>query len=349
MVGNTSRYYRSNEVGAYVQDKWQAMPNLSITAGLRYDFNGPLTEKYGNLFNFESSLYSVTPDVVNDSGFVVAGNNKLYHTPGVSNSTLLGRQWGVGPRLGFAYSPARFSDKLVVRGGFGIYYDRGEYFSYLSQPAGSGVGGPFGLTQAPPLAAYVNASGPLSQPFGTTPPTPPSGNPADFTALLPTQNEIRNTCTAAESQNAGPSTNFGCSVKGFPFGAYDRRNTLPYSLNWNLDVQYQFSNTLALTLGYVANSGRHLIVPLPFNQPQQASASNPVNGETTNYGYQVLSPTNQDANGNYLPLSTEPMTPTTAATSICACPSSDTTLTRRSFARLEFLLTTRCRRIWKSG
>ena len=54
------RYYRTNAFNGYVQDKWQAMSNLSITAGVRYDYHGGLTEKYGNIFNFDPSLYNVT-------------------------------------------------------------------------------------------------------------------------------------------------------------------------------------------------------------------------------------------------------------------------------------------------
>ncbi len=78
---NANRYYRSNEIATYVQDKWQALSNLSITAGVRYDYHGGLTEKYGNMFNFDPSTYDVTGtattgfNVVN-AGFVIAGNNK---------------------------------------------------------------------------------------------------------------------------------------------------------------------------------------------------------------------------------------------------------------------------------
>ena len=34
-----------------------------------------------------------------------------------------------------------------------------SYFSYLSQPAGSGNGGPFGVTESAPLASYVVGNG----------------------------------------------------------------------------------------------------------------------------------------------------------------------------------------------
>ncbi len=52
--------------------------------------------------------------------------------------------------------PKKFNDKVVVRAGTGLYYDRGELYSYLSPGFAEGVinGGPFGVNQTPP---YVNA------------------------------------------------------------------------------------------------------------------------------------------------------------------------------------------------
>ena len=87
----------------------------------------------------------------------MAGNNPLFPTKGVSNSTLTGREWGLSPRIGVAWSPKMFDSKLVVRAGWGLYYDRGELFTYLSPGFAAGViaGGPFGVNQSPP---YVNST-----------------------------------------------------------------------------------------------------------------------------------------------------------------------------------------------
>src|ERR1700728_4514157 len=77
LLGNANRYYRANQVGMYLQDKYQIHPNLNLTLGLRYDWNGGLTEKEGRITNFDPSLYSFnegTGQVVTN-GFVVAGNN----------------------------------------------------------------------------------------------------------------------------------------------------------------------------------------------------------------------------------------------------------------------------------
>ncbi|HEY1732339.1 MAG TPA: carboxypeptidase regulatory-like domain-containing protein, partial [Terriglobales bacterium] len=293
LLGDSQRYYRSNDVGSYVQDKWQARPNLSITAGLRYDFDGPLSEKNGNLFNFDPALYSATDDTVTNSGFICAGNNKSCATPGVSDSTLKGRQWGIAPRVGFAYAPPWNHGSVVIRGGYSINYDRGELFQYLSPPAGQGISGPFGVTQEAPLASYQNFSGNLATPFGTA--ALPSGQVPSgtsvtqyFNGLLPTADTLRNTCTAAKVYN---SSTFECQAIPYVIGDYDVNNKLPYAENWSLDFQWQPRSDLAFTLGYVGNRGRHSIIPLPFNEPQIATPGHPVNGETSSYGYQVLAST----------------------------------------------------------
>ena len=62
LQGDANRYFRANQLGLFLQDKFQVKPNLSLTAGIRYDWDGGLTEKYGRIFNFDPSLYSyITP------------------------------------------------------------------------------------------------------------------------------------------------------------------------------------------------------------------------------------------------------------------------------------------------
>jgi hypothetical protein len=318
---NSNRYYRSNEIAGYVQDKWQALPNLSITAGVRYDYHGGLTEKYGNMFNFDPSAYDVTGtsttgfDVVN-AGFVIAGNNKYHPTPGTSNSTLTGRQWGISPRLGFAYTPKGLSNKIVINGGAGMYYDRGELFTYLSQPAGSGNGGPFGVTESAPLASYIIGSGssladPIGSAYAAAP--PPTSDPSVINiALQDTLNGMTGTTPGAGpncgGNNQQNSTYYTCSV-ALNFGAYDKNNVLPYTINFALNIQWQPTNDVAITIGYSGNRGRHSIIPIPFNEPGLATATNPIHGETDTYGFEVLNQnvyTAESGYYNYAPIGSEP-------------------------------------------
>jgi hypothetical protein len=304
LQGNANRYYRAGQSGAYVQDKFQFRPNLSLTAGLRYDWDGGLTEKYGRVFNFDPSRYSYDAgtDTLVSNGFIIAGNNKLFPTKGVSNTTLTGRQWGLAPRLGVAWSPKRFNDKVVVRAGTGLYYDRGELYSYLSPGFAEGVinGGPFGVNQTPP---YVNAqacspstesfyegfiptcpypSYSLANPWGATLGPAPTGNPADITQYLP------NTGVPGVGVAAGIAQ----GQQLFSFATYNRANKLPYTINDTLDLQWQPRNDLAIEIGYVGNFGRHEVIPIPFNQAQIATPSHPIRPGTPfeqdyTYGYTV--------------------------------------------------------------
>ncbi|MGC1490834.1 MAG: TonB-dependent receptor, partial [Candidatus Acidiferrum sp.] len=293
-VGNANRYYRSDTVGTYINDNFKLRSNLTITAGLRWDIDGPLSEKNGRLTAFNPAKYSYSQclvggvqgdpgtqtcdpgsDLITSSGLEVAGNNKDAGTPGASDSLMLNHQWGFAPRLGVAWSPR---SNLTVRAGYGIYYDRGELFSYLSPSAGAGFNGPFGVTLAPPFVEPIsiakNAS--LSEPFGSTLPPPPNVSPANILSYFPNLQQ-----TACGFAGCFPQGNlFGPLL----FGGYDIHNKLPYTQNWTLDLQYQPFNSWMFEVGYVGNHGTHLVLPIPFNQPSIATSSNVVNGQTTSYG-----------------------------------------------------------------
>jgi hypothetical protein len=306
--GATGRHYRANQVGTYATDTFRLKQNLTLTFGLRWDWDGPLTEKNGLLANFYPKDYSYvqctvgglpsdpataggTPcdagtDVITGTGLVVAGNNKTFGTKGVSDSTLTGRQWGFAPRIGLAWTPT-FMKNLVVRAGYGLYYDRGEYLAEFSPSAGGNYNGPFGVTvEAPfvvPLFSQPGAT--FAAPFaayGSTPPAAPNSL-AEAAKLLPNITNLENETTPFCS---GISASFFCSP--IQFAAYDPTNKLPYSENWLLDLQWQPRNDLVFTLSYVGNHGLHETIPVPFNQPGIATPTNPIHGQTSTYGYNVV-------------------------------------------------------------
>jgi hypothetical protein len=321
-AGSADRYYRSDTAGLFANDNYKLRSNLTVTFGVRWDIDGPLSEKYGRLTSFDPSQYKYVQctvggaaadpgltnynggqcdsgtDMIVSSGLLVAGNNKTAGTPGASDSLMKQHQWGIAPRIGIAWAP---TSKLTVRAGYGIYYDRGELFSYLSPSAGSGFNGPLGVTLAPPFVSPVSVAkgATLSAPFGTTAPAPPPATAAAFLAYLPNLQD-----TACGYPGCWPTGNlFG----PFLFGGYDVNNKLPYTQNWTLDLQYQLSNNWLFQVGYVGNHGTHLVLPIAFNQPTLATPTSIVNGQTSSYGG-----TSPLANQNYygglpLPLDTEPL------------------------------------------
>ena len=328
MRGNASRYYRANQLGTYLQDKFQITPTLSLTAGVRYDWDGGFTEKYGRIFNFDSNptpdtcsskdpneyCYSVGSDTIESSGLIIAGNN-ANGTKGISPTTLTGRQWGIAPRIGAAWQPALFHDKVVVRTGVGMYYDRGELFSYFSPgyAIGTVTGGPFGVNQQLPFVntqtcpsgtgqslyngylptcggngiATFNNAGYTGSEAPVTGPTAQAGdleNPYGSAPIAapssPKASDLSNYLPNAysiENYNAAPAGTSGITNNGQPIslGVYDRANKLPYTFNYTLDVQWQPRNDLAIELGYVGNVGRHQVIPVPFNQSNIYSPSSP--------------------------------------------------------------------------
>jgi hypothetical protein len=288
--GASNRHYRAKQAGAYGQDAIRLKSNLTLNIGVRWDWDGPLYEENGLLTNFypQNYSYNAATDTIENIGLVVAGNNKNFGTKGVSNSTLTGRQWGFAPRIGIAYSPAFLNNKVVVRAGFGMYYDRGEYFTELSPPAGGGISGPFGVTVEEPFVVpyYAVSNATFAQPFGTAAPPPPPSNLSSVQALIPNAGQLINEQTPyCNSLGEG-----FCSP--LFFGGYDPRNSLPYSENWTLDFQWQPKNDLVVSLGYVGNHGVHETIPVPFNQARIATAQNPAlaggpNVQTYSYGTQV--------------------------------------------------------------
>ena len=300
LQGNANRYYRTNDTGEYVEDKFQMRSNLSLSAGIRFDYHGGMTEKYGNLYNFNPALYDYdqATDTIVSNGFIIAGNNKLFPTKGVSDSTLTGRQWGFAPRFGVAWSPSKFNNKVVVRAGWGMYYDRGELFTYLSPGFAAGViaGGPFGVNQSPPFVNSQVCSDVLFSPFATCNPAT-AGNP--YSPTVPYGGNFENPwgATLQPPPTGNPANlvlpnaaaiNEGAQL--FSFANYNRENKLPYTMNESLDVQWQPRNDLVITIGYVGNLGRHEIVPLPFNQAGIATPANPIHGQKYTYGYTVQGP-----------------------------------------------------------
>jgi Carboxypeptidase regulatory-like domain len=108
-----SKNLRDNIIGLFFQDNYKLRPNLTVTAGLRWEYFGPISEKNGKLAS-----------VVLGSG--AAEFTGLHIRTG--GSQLNAQKANFGPQLGFAWSPRGLAgrdlgSRLVLRGGFGIAYN----------------------------------------------------------------------------------------------------------------------------------------------------------------------------------------------------------------------------------
>jgi hypothetical protein len=106
--GNADKYLRGTIHEAFANDDWRINPGLTVNYGVRWEYWSPLTEKYGRLVNLE-----VGP------GFSSA-------RPQVSGNPLRPDRNNVSPRIGVSWRPLPASS-MVVRAGYGIYYDTSVY------------------------------------------------------------------------------------------------------------------------------------------------------------------------------------------------------------------------------
>ena len=137
--GVFDRNWRVWEGNGFVQDDYRILPRLTLNLGFRYERQGQLGEYLGRASTFDPSRANPNPpDSGSFDGFVVASNFSGGAIPqGVirsSNNTAIKNegQNGLEPRIGFAWQVPG-SSRMVLRGGYGIFYSRttGEPFLQL--------------------------------------------------------------------------------------------------------------------------------------------------------------------------------------------------------------------------
>ena len=133
--------------GMYVQDDWKARHNLTLNLGFRYEIQMPPTARHNEQAYFD--FHALNP-ISAVAGIPVYGE-VVYNNPGnrfLYNSNLK----DLAPRLGFSYA---VMPKLVMRGGYGIYYARNFYGGNGPDPGYSTqtnwTSSPDGITVTTPL------------------------------------------------------------------------------------------------------------------------------------------------------------------------------------------------------
>ena len=274
-TGSASRYYRSDTAGAFVNDNYKVRSNLTVTLGLRWDFDGPLVGKIWQADGVQRESVFLQRRHRHDHQFRTRdrGNNP-FGTPGASNSLMKQHQWGFAPRIGIAWTPT-------------LEADRARRIRHLLRPRR--------ILQLSLAQRRRRLQRPVRRHAWSRPSCSPSSRPTGATfatpvrnyALLPSRRQRRGLPGSACQTSRRPrSDNFpaGNLFGPFLFGGYDINNKLPYTENWTFDLQYQASNSWLFSAGYVGNHGVHEILPIPFNQPQIATPQHPVNGQIYSYG-----------------------------------------------------------------
>ncbi len=241
-----------NDFSTFVQDDVRVNKRLVLNGGLRYEIFGAPYEIHGLLPNFDPGAASgAVPNEGSFSGYSLPSNFKGTLPQGFthlgSRSLWPTRYGDVSPRLGFALQLTR-TPTLVMRGGYGIYYDRhsGDYTETLEGEP------PFSVLQIQSESA--NAGATLQSPFA--PPLPAASSYPVFIPRVP---------------------------GGFPF----LQGISPHTVDartqeYDLNVQYEFGGNYLFEMGYVGTRSAHRSGSIEFNQALLASPSNPINGETTN-------------------------------------------------------------------
>jgi len=248
--GLFDRGFRDWTTSAYAQDDVQLTKRVTVNLGFRYDRLGCITDALGRNSTLNPALLDPNPPLGGTfAGTVVPSNYTGPVSPGVTRASNECAMNGVGqntwnPRVGFAWQLPH-TDRLVVRGGYGIYHSR-----YTAQMVVNLLGNPpFSVFRS--LSGPGNAAATNQVPFDLTVPTLP--------AFIP----------------------YSPSTSNFQF-LFDPNFRPPMEHEYSLGLQAQITPSAVLEVGYSGTRGLHQVINLSLNQAAIASTANPIRGQTTN-------------------------------------------------------------------
>lgn len=234
----------------FVQDDFRVSSRLTISAGLRYEYQQPLMETNQLIYNFDAQTGQlVVPDskignvnaLFNPTIPIVKASSVGYPQSGFRNSDTN----NFAPRLGFAYRLDQKND-FVVRGGYGIFI-----VNMPNGVLGTYEGGPFS---------------PVSVSFS---------------------NQLVNGAPLFQFPNAFP--NYGASASSAPPSVSGVNINLrnPYVQQWNLTVEKELAH-VGLRASYIGTRGvdllygRNINLPMPSTTPfSQSLRPYPLYGNIT--------------------------------------------------------------------
>ncbi len=223
---NASSAAQSTFTGLYIQDDWRVARRLTLNMGVRWEYESAPTERFNRMvrgFDF------VTPSPVQAQAQANYARSPIPEIPAADFKTLGGLTFAgrdgqprgmfgtpkhnLAPRFGFAF---RLTQKMVVRGGYGIFFDT------------------LGVDRT-----RINQSG-FSQ-RTTLVPTRDNGQTYIATLSNPFPNLLR----------PGAVSMLTYIGQGVTFQLPTRSS--PYVQNWSLSIQRQFPARLVLDVAYMGN------------------------------------------------------------------------------------------------
>ncbi len=226
---DAARDYKTNNYAFFVQDDWKVRRNLTLNLGLRYEYFPPIKDK----LNRQSNIV-FGPNGLVDSKVVVVDQ---FFKPDKNN---------FGPQFGFAYGPGFLNEKGVIRGGFGIGYNR------------------------IPSVVFINSRGnpPFFARFGICCGTAgPAGGDGFGTPFV--DGQILYALGGSNSPGSFPANpRLGGGINpatGAPFNGqveiYGSTQDQPnaQSFRYSLEGQYQLPANLTATIGYQGSRNKNLI------------------------------------------------------------------------------------------
>lgn len=233
----------------YAQDDFKPTPSLTLNLGLRYDLELPWREAEND-----------------DSNFSPTANDPEYNIPGAlvfASNCNCNTRWlttwykDVSPRVGFAWSPQVWANKIVIRGGAGILHGPLQYNNTFAWTAGYSV----------------------------------SPSPASSDSFTPAFSLDSGFPAFAPPPNLDPGLFNGQAINGNYIPATAGRSAAVYQ--FNLGIEQQLSRGTIFSLGYMGMVGTHLLSDFenPNNIPISAFAfGNQLTASATNNTVGVTPP-----------------------------------------------------------